>query len=234
MYEAVTATPDGESTVRRFAATAARQGYDGLVVRNAPSADPAFDAAAVADEFGVDAVDARVLVGDDPTDVSGRVKSARDACTLLLVRGGSPELNRFAAEEERADVLSKPMAGRGDVNHVVVRAAADHGVRIEFDLAAVLRESGGPRVQALRDLRKLRELVEQYDAPYVVTGGPASHLELRAPRDIRAVGEAVGFDGDQIEAGLAEWGALAARNRHRRDPDFVAPGVERGPYEDER
>ncbi|GGL23896.1 ribonuclease P [Halarchaeum grantii] len=234
MYEAVTATPAGESTVGRFAATADRQGFDGVVVRDAADADPGFDAAAVREEFGVDAVDAVELAGDDPTVLSGALADARREHTLLLVRGGTAKLNRFAAEEERVDVLTKPMAGRGDVNHVIVRAAAEHGVRLEFDLGPVLRESGGPRVQALRGLRKLRELVEQYDAPYVVTASPASHLELRAPRELRAVGETIGFDAEQIEAGLAEWGELAARNRHRRSGEFIAPGLERGRYEEGR
>ncbi|WP_020220880.1 RNase P subunit p30 family protein [Halarchaeum acidiphilum] len=234
MYEAVTATPDGESTVRRFAATAARDGFDGIVVRNADAADPALDAAAVRDASDIDAVDATEIVADDPTGASGALSEARRDHTLLLLRGGTPTLNRFAAEEERVDVLTKPMAGRGDVNHVIARAAADHGVRVEFDFGPALRKSGGPRVQALRGLRKLRELVEQYDVPYVVSGSPASHLQLRAPRELRALGEAVGFDAEQVEAGLDEWGVLAERNRHRRSADFIAPGLERGQYEAER
>lgn len=234
MYEAVTATPDGESTVRRFAATAARQGFEGIVVRNAGAADPAFDAAAVREEYDVDAVDATEIVADGPTAASGALSEARREYTLLCVRGGTPTLNRFVAEEERVDVLTKPMAGQGDINHVIARAAADHDVRVEFDFGAVLRESGGPRVQALRGLRKLRELVEQYDVPYVVTGSPRSHLQVRAPRELRALGEAIGFDATQIEAGLDEWGVLAARNRHRRSADFIAPGLERGRHEPER
>ncbi|MBP2250563.1 ribonuclease P/MRP protein subunit RPP1 [Halarchaeum solikamskense] len=234
MYEAVTATPDGESTVRRFAATAARQGFDGVVVRNTEEADPAFDATAVREAHDVDVVDAAEIVADDPTGASGPLSEARRAHTVLCVRGGTPKLNRFAAEEERVDVLTKPMAGRGDVNHVIARAAADHDVRVEFDLGDVLRASGGPRVQALRGLRKLRELVEQYDVPYVVSGSPRSHLQMRAPRELRALGEAIGFDAAAIEAGLAEWGVLAERNRRRRSADFIAPGLERGRHDTER
>jgi len=234
MYEAVTATPDGESTVRRFAATAARQGFEGIVVRNAAAVDPTFDATAVREAHDVDVVDATEIVADDPTGASGPLSEARRAHTVLCVRGGTPTLNRFAAEEERVDVLTRPMAGQGDVNHVIARAAADHDVRVEFDLGAVLRASGGPRVQALRGLRKLRELVEQYDVPYVVSGSPTSHLQVRAPRELRALGEAIGFDAAAIETGLAEWGVLAERNRRRRSADFIAPGLERGRHDTER
>jgi len=148
MYEAVTATPDGESTVRRFATTAARLGFDGVVVRNAPAADPPCDVAAVREASDVDAVAATELVADDPASVSGAIGAARREHALLLVRGGTPELNRFVAEDSRIDVLTRPMAGRGDVNHVIARAAADNGVRVEFDFGPVLRSSGGPRVRA--------------------------------------------------------------------------------------
>jgi ribonuclease P/MRP protein subunit RPP1 len=123
------------------------------------------------------------------------------------------------------------MAGDGDVNHVLANCAAENGVRIEFDFGPVLRTTGGERVRALRDLRKLRELVADADAPFVVSANPASHLELRAPRELVAVGEAVGFDPETVRAGLREWGELAERNRHRQSDSFVEPGVERGRHD---
>jgi ribonuclease P/MRP protein subunit RPP1 len=116
----------------------------------------------------------------------------------------------------------------GDVNHVLAKAAARNGVRLEFSFRRVLRASGGDRVQAIGDLRKLRELVENYEVPYVVSADPRSHLHLRAPRELQAVGEVVGFSADQVEAGLAEWGRLAARNRERTSDSFVEPGVRLG------
>jgi len=130
-------------------------------------------------------------------------------------------------------VLAHPMAGRGDFNHVLAKAAAEHGTRVEFDLARVLRDDGGPRVQALQDLRKLREIVTQYDAPYVVSANPTSHLQLRAPRELVAVGEAIGFSEEEIRRGLAEWAAVAERNRERMSDEFIAPGVKRGRYEED-
>ncbi|WP_101296560.1 RNase P subunit p30 family protein [Halegenticoccus soli] len=234
MYEAVHAYPDGDSTAARFALTAARYGFDGVVVRvrSAGEAGPA-SYERVRDEYGVDVVDGIEVVAENPQRASGGIGNYRPKCTLLLVRGGTDGLNRFAVEQERVDVLARPMAGDGDVNHVLARVARENGVRIEFDFGPVLRRDGGHRVRALQGLRKLRELVEKYDAPYVVSANPASHLQLRAPRELVAVGEAAGFTGEQIEAGLAEWGRLAARNRERRSESFIAPGVKRGRYEED-
>lgn len=235
-YEAVRAYPAGESTAARFALTAAEYGFAGIVVRNAaergfgePGDDGGSTTETLVEEYAVDVVDAVEISGEDPSAASARVRDHRPERTLVVVRG-SRALNRFACEEPRVDVLSRPMAD-GDVNHVLVRAAKRNGVRLEFDLGRVLRASGGHRVRALSDLRKLREIVAYYDAPYVVSANPESHLQLRAPRELRALGAVVGFSRDGIEAGLAEWGRLAARNRDRLSESFIEPGVRRGRHE---
>jgi len=231
-YEAVHARPDGESTVRRCATHAVSLGYDGVVVRNHGNARSDVDVDAVSEETGIDVVDGLEVRADSPEQASGYVGNYRPKYTVLLVHGGTNAMNRFAVEQERVDVLAHPMRGDGDFNHVLAKAAAEHGVRVEFDLSGVLRATGGQRVQAIGDLRKLRELVEQYDAPYVVSADGTSHRHLRAPRALAAVGEQVGFSREGIEDGLREWGRLVARNREVTDPDYVEPGVRRGRYRD--
>lgn len=231
MYEAVHAHPDGESTVARLAATAADYGFDGIVVRNHADATAEYDAAAIRETYDVDVVDGVEIRADDPAQASGYVGGLRPRTTVLCLHGGTSALNRFAVRQDRVDVLAHPMR-EGDVDHVLVREAKAHDVRLEVDLGPVLREVGGRRVRSVADLRKLRELLQAYDAPYVVSGEPSGHLALRAPRELAAVGEVVGFDPAAIERGLAEWGRIAAANRERADPDFVEPGVRRGRYGD--
>jgi ribonuclease P/MRP protein subunit RPP1 len=74
-------------------------------------------------------------------------------------------------------------------------------------------------------------VLDHYDAPFAVSANARSVYELRAPRELRALGEAVGFAGETVEAGLREWGRVAERNRDRLSDSFVAPGVRRGRYE---
>jgi len=240
MYEAVHAHPDGEATVARHAATAARYGYDGIVVRTrdglAPAGEgggPPDEAAALREEYGVDVVDAVEIAADDPTSASGAVGNYRSERTVVCLVGGDDALNRFAVEEPRVDVLARPMAGGGDVNHVLAKAARDNGVRVEFDFGPVLRATGGKRVRALAGLRKLREVVADADAPYVVSANARSHLGLRAPRELVAVGEAVGFGAEWVREGLRAWGDVVERNRERRSEAFIEPGVRLGRYEED-
>ncbi|QGN07090.1 ribonuclease P [Halorhabdus sp. CBA1104] len=225
MYEAVHARPDGEATVARFVSTAAEYGFDGIVVRNHGDALPAYDRASIADTYGIDVVSGVEIHAEDRSRASGFIGNHRESRTIVAVHGGDLDMNRFAVEQPAVDVLAHPMAGDGDVDHVVVKTAAENGVHLEYSLRHVLRAEGGQRVAALRDLQKLQDLIEEYDAPYVVSADPRTHLQLRAPRDLAAVGEALDCSAAWIEAGLAAWGALATRNRERASDNFVEPGI---------
>jgi ribonuclease P/MRP protein subunit RPP1 len=242
-YAAVHARPEGAATVSRMALTAAESGYAGIVVRNhgdadaepvdEPPTDPAdgsYTPGRIAAAYDIDVVPAVEIRTDDRGQAGTLLSRFRDERVVVCVHGGP--LNRWAVEDPRVDVLAHPTRGEGDLNHVLVKAAARNGVRLEFDLSRVLRRTGGERVQAVRGLRKQREIADHYDAPFVVSADPTSHLQLRSPRDLRAVGEAVGLDPERVSAGLREWGRLAARNRERLGEDFIAPGVHRGRYEE--
>ncbi|GAB3685531.1 RNase P subunit p30 family protein [Salinarchaeum chitinilyticum] len=233
MYEAVHAAPEGESTVSRLALTAREYGFEGVVVRNHGDQRADFDAVAVAEEVGIDVVRGVEIRADGPEQASGYLGNFRPDYTVLAIHGGTTELNRFAVEQEKVDVLAHPMADEGDLNHVLANAAAEHGVRIELNLRPVLRESGGTRVRAIKGLRKCWELIDDADAPFVVSADPRSHLQLRAHRELRALGEEIGLPADAIEDGLAEWGQIAARNREIQSEAFIEPGVELGRYDPE-
>ena len=224
-YEAVHARPDGQSTVARLALTARDYGFAGIVVRNHGDEPAAYDPEAIRERYDVDVVTGVEIRADDPARASGFVGNHRANQTVVLVHGQNPKINRFAVEQPAVDVLAHPMVGDGDFNHVLATAAADNGVRVEFNLRRALRARGGERVRALRDLRKLREIVIACDTPYVVSADPRSHLHVRSPRALQAVGETIGFSTEEIETGLAEWRRLAERNRERHSESFVEPGV---------
>lgn len=223
MYEAVTAYPVGNATLSRFATTAATYGYDGVVRRRG---DGGASLESIREELGIDVVDGIEIDTADPSVLAGTLGTERPERTLVMVRGGDNRINRQAVEDPRVDVLTAPMRTGGDVNHVLAAAARRNGVRIEFDLGPILQRTGGARVRAVSRLRKLREVVFDADAPYVVSGNPRSHLDLRAPREVAALGELIGFPADRLYEGLAEWATLADRNRHLASDDVVEPGVE--------
>ncbi len=227
MYEAVRPR---DATVSRLALTVTEYGYDGLVVRATPDdlETVRTQAAAVPQSVGI----GLELNPATRQEASGAVGHYRSECDLLLVRGGTPDLNRFAVEDPRVDVLTAPMAEQGDINHVIAAAAATNGVAVELNLGPILRTSGGRRVQAIRDRRKLIELLDDADALWVTSADAADHLQVRAPRDLVALGEVIGVGTDPIETGLATWDRLLERSQQRQDPSMIEPGVYRGRPED--
>jgi len=232
MYEAVHAHPAGDATVARHAATAARYGYDGVVVRSRDALGTDETAPeAIASAYDVDVVDAVEIDAENPSEAAGSVGNYRSDHTVVCVSGGDDTLNRYAVETPRVDVLTRPTAAGGDFNHVLAKAARDNDVFVEFDFGPVFRATGGGRVRALSTLRKLREIITHYDTPHVVSVNPRSHLHLRAPREVIAVAAEAGFDPAWVREGLAAWGVIAARNRDRRSEGFIQPGVRRGRYE---
>ena len=232
MYEAVRVDADGQTTTARFALTAAEAGFDGIVAASPYDNRADYDPAAIADAYGVDVVDCVEVATTDKSVASGAIANLRRETTLLAVRGGTPAMNRYVVETPAVDVLRAPLAGEGDVNHVIVKRAIEHDVRIEVNLGRVLRREGGPRVQALRGLRKLRELLEAFDAPFVVSGDPGTHLQVRGPRELVAVGEAIGFDAEQIRQGLSEWAVIAETNREKLSDEYLGSGVRSGRHEE--
>lgn len=231
MYEAVHVAPDGDSPIEEVAVTAEIYGFDGIVIRNHNASLPN-DQTTIPESTGIDIVSGIELRASDPSQLGGMLANHRDTTTIVLVHGGEESINRYAVNHPRVDVLAHPTHNGADVDDVLVRTAAANDVRLEFDLSRVLRATGGTRVRSIAQLRKLRELVDARDAPYVVSADPSSRLQLRAPRDLAALGTTIGFTRDHIATGLTEWQRLTTRNRDRLSPDYIEPGVRRGRHQE--
>jgi ribonuclease P/MRP protein subunit RPP1 len=231
MYEAVRPYPGGDATPARFARVAGAAGYEGIVLRWSPDvamAGDGFDPPwSLPDDDGaaatVDAVHALEIDGGDRDRLARLLRAHRDDVPVIVARTTAPAATRFAAERERIDVLRPTPDAVPE--HATVGTAAAHGVRIAVDLGVVLRDDGGSRVRTLGTLRTLVADLRDRDAQYVVTGAPASHLAIRAPGDLAALGAALDVPGDWLLDGLAEWGRIARLNRERAAPPAGEPGV---------
>lgn len=234
MYEAVRPYPAGDATAARFARVAGAYGYDGVVLRRSPDDDaqgggagdePTASPSGPADSDAApsDVVPAIEVDAADRDRLARLLRERREDVPVIVARAADGAASRFAAERERVDVLLPTPGATPD--HATIGTAAANGVRIGVDLGPVLRGDGGSRVRALGHLRTLVTDLRDRDAPHVVTGTPASHLALRAPRDIAALGAALDVSADWVRDGLAEWGRIIRRNRERAAPPPGEPGV---------
>lgn len=233
MFEAIRATSTEESTVARMALTAAELGYKGLLIRHPDPQNASIDVDAIASMSGIEIVIGGEITTDAPSQASGLIGSLRPIVPVLVVSGGTRAMNNFVVRQDRVDVLIDPIGGKQAIDHVVVKTAKSHGVHLEVNLGPVLRSAGGNRVRAIRRLRELWTLIDHYDAPFVVTGCPRSHLEFRAGRDLAAVGDTIDIDPEKVHEGMTQWSRIVRENQDRLAEDYVQPGVYRGKYMDE-
>lgn len=204
MYEFVHSAPETRTTPARMAHTAERAGYDALVLRNHTGADeyPSFG---VPEDTPLPVHEGVEVRADGVEELHERVRrTEREKAAVVVVHGGDESINR-AAIDAGVDLLAHPNRGRGrSFDHVLAREAAENGVAVEFSLAPVLRASGGERVKALRGIQEALKLVRKYDTPFVVSADPHDHLQLRAPRELRAVARLSGFEDDEFERATSE------------------------------
>jgi ribonuclease P/MRP protein subunit RPP1 len=131
-------------------------------------------------------------------ELKSKINQNRGKADVLVFRGGDAELNRKAAEDSRVDVILHPEKGRKDsgIDHVIAEKAAENSVAIGFDLKQLEKDSKS-RSHILKHWMKNLKLCEKYDTPYIITSGAEDRYELRAPRDLESVIEAIGFDGQK-------------------------------------
>jgi ribonuclease P/MRP protein subunit RPP1 len=236
VYDAVVPRPTGSSTLSRYARSATRYGYEGVIsLTRYDGTDRDHERSRLAidrEALSGDVVDGALIDANDRERASVALDRAREKHPIVVCQGETTSLQRFAANVRRVDVLRIPVDG-DDIEHGIAKAAAAHGVRVAVDLEPVLHGQGGDRVRAIATLQRRKRYLEDVGADHVVTASPGGHLELRAPRDLAAVGASVDLGSEWTRDGLAEWSVLVERNRERLSADFVEPGVYRGDPDEE-
>lgn len=138
------------------------------------------------------------LEAADWGELKSKINQNREDADIIVFKGGDADLNRKAAEDSRVDIILHPEKGRKDsgTDHIIAEAASENDVAIGFDLKQLNRE---PKAQThvLKHWMKNLELCEKYDTPYVLTSGAENSNQLRAPRDLKTVIDAIGFNGEK-------------------------------------
>jgi ribonuclease P/MRP protein subunit RPP1 len=165
------------------------------------------------------------LEADDWGELKRKIGEKRSRCDVLVFRGGDEELNRKAAEDPRVDVLLHPEKGRKDsgIDHVVAEAASENHVAIGFDLQQLLAD-GKKQTHILSHWRRNLKLCDKYDAPYIITSHAGEKLDMRAPRELKALIDSLGYDGKKAVSDHPA--AVIERAKKARDGSVVRPGVE--------
>lgn len=218
----VYSVPEGKNTVEEMAVLAKRFGYAGIAITN-PHDSCGSETSMASDLEILSGVELRV---DNASRLHGLVGKYRNMVDIIVVRGGSENINRAAVENPNVDILTSFGSTRDNgFNHVLARSANENNVSISFDLAELMGQRGGRRVRALSNFRKDLELVRKYDVPFILSANARCVYDMRAPRELIALAGLFGMSREEALSGICtNPQRIISKNRH--SSKYVFDGVE--------
>jgi ribonuclease P/MRP protein subunit RPP1 len=153
------------------------------------------------------------------------VTSLRRSAEIVLVCGGTAELNRMAVEIPEADILlGHDINGQCGINHVLARLAKKNNVSIGFDFNQLMTSYRLGRIQGFSAMVDTAKVVRKFKAPFVLTSGARDPWDMRSPSELIAMGRLLGFSEAEARKGLSDH--IVRDNRKRLSGKWVMPGVE--------
>jgi ribonuclease P/MRP protein subunit RPP1 len=194
----VHAYPETDVPVEEMLRVAKRYGYAGIAITNHN------DILNEVSNYIFSGVELRT---NSVLELKRKIRLHWGKVSLLAVHGGNEKINRAALEDSRVDILAHPCGekGEGELNHVLVRYAAENGVAIDFNLNAIIHSRR--RSERARILSKMREnlkLVRKYKVPMILTSNAHSIYDLRAPREMIALASLFGMRKEEAVHALSD------------------------------
>jgi ribonuclease P/MRP protein subunit RPP1 len=159
-----------------------------------------------------------------------KVKFFRNFVHVVVVEGGNLEVNRGACSMPEVDILAHPENGRDDsgFDHVMASLARENHTALGIDFSKILEADSRSRISLLRKIRKNLRICEHCRAPVIFSTGAMNVWEIRGPREIMSLIQALGFDYDFAEKALLQNpNFVIQRANEVFSKEFVAPGVKR-------
>jgi ribonuclease P/MRP protein subunit RPP1 len=219
----VYSAPEGKNTIEDMAAFSSRLEFTGIAITNPSGGSKPVKSKKIK---GLEIFSGVEITVDNPSRLHGMVGKYRKNTDIIVVRGGSENINRAAVENPNVDILCGfgSMKDNG-LNHVLAKSASDNKVAISFDLGEIISQKGGRRVRTLSNFRKDLAIVRKYNVPFVLSSNAKSCYDMRAPRELMALAGLFGMTREEAVCGLSTIPeSIILRNRP--SPEYVYEGVE--------
>ena len=198
----VHAYPEDDVPIEDMLRTAKRYGYAGIAITNHDdSVKEDVSLPVLNTVFSGVEIRARSV-----SELKRKITHHRGKASVLAVHGGDEKINMAALKDYRVDILAHPSTEKGDseLNHVLVRYAAENGVAIDFSINAIIQSRRSDRARILLKMRDNLKLVRKYKAMAVLTSNAHSIYELRAPREMIAVASLFGMRQEEAVHALSD------------------------------
>mgnify|MGYP006281886465 CR=1 FL=1 len=165
----------------------------------------------------------------DVKNMKDKIRMFRNKVHVVIVSGGSVEINRAACKDPRVDILAHPEKNRKDsgIDHVIANLASENNVALQINVKQLLEVEGKTRSHVLSHQRRNFELADKYGASLICSSGASSIYEMKGPRELAAFPHIHGMGISEALETVAKVPRNIIQNAEKRNsPDFVGPGVE--------
>lgn len=141
---------------------------------------------------------AALIARDSPNTAAGDIARLRHDADLVLIDASSGGATAYVRNDKVDGITG--LAGERFLDRELLRAAADNGVALVFDLSPVIH--GRNRFRAMKRLVANAETCRDTGCPAMLTAGATTAYGVRAPRELAALARLSGFTTDQARDAL--------------------------------
>ncbi len=225
----------GENTLEEMVNFAKRLGYAGIVINdNFESLEKIEDIKKGIANLETDmevylGVTIDIQDSKNISDLKNIISKVREKVMIVTVSGGDYTINRTASEDSRVDILTHPEMGRtdGGLDEPILKAANVNNVAIEINFREILNSFRKPRSYILNHIASNIRLCENYRIPLVVSSSAKSIWEMRPPREMVSMVNALGLDlGRAFAAVTSIPQEIIEKNKKILEGQRITEGVE--------
>lgn len=137
-------------------------------------------------------------------ELKRKIKDWRKRVLILVVHGGEGKINKAAVKNSKIDILAHPFEGKGNLDPVLVRYAAENNIAIEFNINAIIHSRRFNRSRILRKMHQNLKLLRKYKAKMIITSNAHSLYDIRAPREMIALASLFGMRKEEAISALSD------------------------------
>lgn len=223
----------GESKIKSIFKTAEKLGFKGIAISD--YAVDKKDLKKVKNEISnletsLDIYTGVKLKAGNPKNLKDKIRLFRDQVDVLIVHGGSVDINRAACENPKVDILAHPERERKDsgIDHIIAKEASKNSVAIQINFKQLLDTYGKVRSHILSHQKRNIELCEKFGAPLICSSGAKSIYDMRGPRVLASFPHIMGMSIEDSLKTVSEVPKnILDRAEKTKSSEFIRPGVER-------
>jgi len=246
-----------EKSMEEIAALAYRMGWAGicLCIKPATSGSDNFFSVVSEIKSKFEKDDFKIFLACCISDSKSQKKSGFDAVKtgakraidsdevdFIYASGGDEVVNRSFSELWEIDMLCHPETPEGDdikfkidfmrqrnsgIDRVIGDFMAERNIAAEFNINNLLHTNGALRSQILGRMRQNVKIARKSGVNIILTSGAKSLWDMRAPRQVIALGRTMGMTEKEAKDAVVKNPALLMKkSQDRKNDDIITEGVQ--------